>query len=148
MKVVLLKDVKGSGKAGDVIEVSEGYARNFLIPKGIGAEADKQILNDVKLKKGAQAHQKEVEKTQAKEIAEKINKLEIQVNAKAGGNGKLFGAITNKEIADVLDKSHGIKIDKKKISLSDSIKLAGAYKVNVKVYPGIAAVLTVNVTVE
>lgn len=148
MKVVLLKDVKGTGKAGEIVNVNEGYARNFLIPKGFGKEADKQAVNEVKIKQGAAAHKKELEIADAKETAEKLKGITVKVNGKAGANGKLFGAITNKEIADALEKEHGISIDKKKISIGEQIKAAGIYNVIVKVYANISATLKVDVRVE
>lgn len=148
MKVVLLKDVKGSGKAGEVINVNEGYARNFLIPKGMAKEADAQTMNDVKIKQGAAAHKKELEIAEAKEIAKKLETVTVTVVGKAGANGKLFGAITNKEVADALKAEQGIDIDKKKINLGDSIKTAGIYNVTVKVYANISATMKVNVKVQ
>lgn len=148
MQVVLLKDVKGSGKAGEVVNVNEGYARNFLIPKGLGKEADKQTLNEVNIKKGAAAHKKELEIAEAKEIAKKLEEIKVTVVGKAGANGKLFGAITNKEIGEALEKEHNIVIDKKKINVGESIKGAGTYNVTVKVYANISATLKVDVKVQ
>lgn len=148
MKVVLLKDVKGSGKAGEVVNVNEGYARNFLIPKGLGKEADTKTLNEVKIKQGAAAHKKELEIAEAKELAEKIDGITVTVTGKAGANGKLFGAITNKEVSEALEKEQGISIDKKKINLGDAIKGAGIYNATVKVYSNISATLKVDVRVE
>lgn len=147
MKVVLLKDVKGSGKAGEVVNVNEGYARNFLIPKGLGKEADKQTMNEVTTKKGAAAHKKELEIAEAKEIAKKLEGITVTVEAKAGANGKLFGAITNKEVAEALESGYGISIDKKKINLGDQIKCAGIYNATVKVYANISATMKVDVKV-
>lgn len=148
MKIVLTADVKGSGKAGEIIEASEGYARNFLIPKGLAMPADKQAINEFKAKQGAAAHKKEVEKTEAKDTAERISKLEVTIKGKSGANGKLFGAITNKEIGDALEKEHGIKVDKKKIVVDETIKMPGRYKANIKVYANMSASLTVNVVVD
>lgn len=148
MKVVLLKDVKGSGKAGEIVNVNEGYARNFLIPKGLGKEADKQTLNEVKIKQGAAAHKKELEIADAKAIAKRLEELTVTVIGKAGANGKLFGAITNKEVAEALEKEHGIAIDKKKINISEQIKSAGIYNVSVKVYANISTTMKVDVRVQ
>lgn len=148
MKIVLLKDVKGSGKAGEVIEANEGYARNFLIPKGLGKEADKKTLNEVRLKQGAAAHKKELEIADAKEIAKKLESITVTIEGKAGSNGKLFGAITNKEVAEALEKQHGIEIDKKKINIGEPIKAAGVYNTTVKVYANISATLKVDVKVN
>lgn len=145
MKVVLLKDVKGRGKQGDIINVNEGYARNFLFPKGDAKEADAVTINTVQQQKAAAAHKADVERQEAVALAQKIRTLAVTVTGKAGGNGKLFGAITNKEISEALQTEHGIAIDKKKIVVSEPIKAEGEYQVNVKVYSEIAAPLTVHV---
>lgn len=148
MKVVLLKDVKGSGKAGEVVNVNEGYARNFLIPKGLGKEADKQSISEAKIKQGAAAHKKEMEIEQAKELAAKIEGITVTVSGKAGANGKLFGAITNKEISEAMESEQGIAIDKKKITIGEPIKGPGIYNVTAKVYANISASFKVDVQVK
>ena len=132
MKVVLIKDVKGSGKAGDIIEAADGYARNFLIKKGLAKVADAQAINDNKNQKIAVAfHHNEMLKAN-KELREKLDGNVVSITAKCGENGKFFGAITNKEIADKLSEL-GFDIDKKKIVLSQNIKTAGEYKVSVRI---------------
>lgn len=147
MKVLLLKDVKGKGKAGEVINLNEGYARNFIIPNGLGKEADKQTINAVNIKMAADAHRKDVEKAQAKELAKEIEKLSVTIVGKAGANGKFFGAVTGKEISDALKEQHNIDIDKKKVVLKDAIKAAGEYNVTLKVYSEVSATLKVIVKV-
>ena len=148
MKVILSADVKGKGKKGDMINVSDGYARNFLFPKGLAVEATKANVTQVKQQEAAKARQKAKELEQAKMLAEKINKVTITIKAKAGENGKLFGSITSKEIGQMLQKQHNIKIDKRKINMSDVIKTLGTTKVEVKVYPEVTAQLAVVVKEE
>lgn len=132
MKVVLIKDVKGSGKAGDIIEAADGFARNFLIKKGLAKVADAQALNDNKNQKLAKEfHHAEMLKAN-KELREKLDGKEVSITAKCGDNGKFFGAITNKEIADKLSEL-GFDVDKKKIVLSSNIKSSGEYKVSVRI---------------
>jgi len=145
MKVILQQDIKGTGKKGQIIQVSDGYARNFLLPKGLAIEASTGNLNALKTKKEAEEHRKEREKQEAQKLAEKLSGLTVTVKAKAGENGKLFGSITSKEIADVLEKQHHVKIDKKKINLTEPIKTLGALTVDVRVYPEISASLKVEV---
>lgn len=145
MKVVLLQDVKAQGKKGDVIDVSEGYARNFLLPKGLAKEATKGLLNDIKGKKESEAFRKEQEKSEAAKLAAQINELTVKIEAKAGENGKLFGSITSQNVADALKFTHHIAIDKKKFVLPDGIKQIGLSEVEVRVYPDIHAKLKVSV---
>ncbi len=145
MKVILLEDIKGKGKKGDIVTVSDGYARNFLFPGAKAQEANTQNVTTANQKKSATAHQKEMELTAARELAKKIKTLEITIKAKSGEAGRLFGSITSKEIASELKKQHGISIDKKKIVLNDHIKVLGNYSVNIKLYPGVSSTLTVNV---
>lgn len=147
MKVVLIQDLKGKGKAGEIINANEGYARNFLIPNGIAQPADTGTVNAVKTKQAAQAHQKQVEKQDAQKLADRIGEMEVSVTGKGGSGGKLFGAITNKEVAQALKEQQGIDIDKKKISVPSSIKTAGEYTASVKVYAEIAATLKFQVTI-
>ena len=146
MKVILLKDVEGSGKKGDVAKVSDGYARNFLFPKGLAKEATKQNVNEVNQKKAAQEHQKETSLQAAKDFAATVNDKDVVVKLKAGANGKLFGSVNTKDIADALNEQHNMDVDKKKLVLKDSIKDCGKYQVAVKLYPNVQAV--VNVIVE
>lgn len=145
MKVVLLQDVKGQGKKGELCNVSDGYARNFLFPKKLAVEADNAALNELKNREEAAAHHKKEEIAAAQSIADTLNGKEIVVKAKAGSNGKLFGSVTSKEIAAEIKNKLGIEIDKKKMSVAD-IKNFGEYTAEIKLYQGIAAKITVKVT--
>ena len=145
MKVILLKDVKGTGVKGDVVNISDGYARNFLFPKGLAVEATKSNLNELKNKERAQQKRIEQEKQEARELAKKISDITLVIKAKSGENGKLFGSVTNKEIAQELKKQHNITIDRKKIVLDEPIKQLGQMELEVKLYPEISGKLTVKV---
>ena len=144
MKVVLLQDVKSIGKKDQIVNVSDGYARNFLFPRKLAKEATTGAVNDVKIKESAKAHHKQEEINAATEIKNKINDQIITLKAKAGKEGKLFGAVTSKDVAEMLEKQFGVKIDKKKIVMDD-IKLFGSYECAVKIYPEITAKITVKV---
>ena len=144
MKVVLLKDVKGSGKAGDIIEAKDGYARNYLIKNGLAKEADAQALNDSKTKKEAEAFHRKEQLAANKALKEKLDGKEITVTAKSGEGGKFFGAITNKEIAEKLLEL-GFDVDKKKIVLDANIKTCGNYKVAIRISAEETAHITVIV---
>lgn len=148
MKVILLKDVKGQGKQGDVVKVSDGYARNYLFPNNLAVEATKRNLNELKTRKAADDKRRQTELDKARKQAEAISNLEVVVTAKSGESGKLFGSVTNKEIADVLKEKHGIDIDRKKIVLSEPIRSLGSYQLEVKVYPEVTARLKVRVDEE
>jgi large subunit ribosomal protein L9 len=148
MKVILLKDVKGQGKQGDVVKVSDGYARNYLFPNNLAVEATKSNLNELKTRKAADDKRRQTELDKARKQAEAISNLEVVVTAKSGESGKLFGSVTNKEIADVLKEKHGIDIDRKKIVLSEPIRSLGNYQLEVKVYPEVTARLKVRVDEE
>ncbi len=145
MKVILLADVKGQGKKGDVINASDGYARNFLFPKKLAAEADAQIMNDLKNKEEARLHKLELEKAAAKADAEKLSKLTVKI-VQSGSEGRLYGAVTAKDIAEELAKTHKITVDKRKFVISEPIKAYGTYKIECKLYTGISATVTVSVT--
>lgn len=145
MKVILLQDVKGHGKKGELCNVSDGYARNFLFPKKLAVEADNAALNELKNREQAAAHHKQEEINAAKETAAKLNGKTVTIKAKAGSNGKLFGSVTSKEIASEIAKSLGIEIDRKKMSVAD-IKNFGEYTAEIKLYTGITAKITVKVT--
>ncbi len=147
MKIILLKDVKGTGKQGEVKEVADGYARNFLLSKGLALEATPKNLSDLAGKKSSEQHKKDVEKANAQEIADSINKKKITIKAKAGQGGKLFGSVTSGNIADVIEKQLGFKVDKKKIS-SAEIKAFGTYEAEIRLYNGILAKVTVDVVEE
>lgn len=144
MKVVLTKDVKGKGKAGELINVSDGYARNFLFPQNLAIEANNAALSELKSREESKAHHTAVEKKEAEELAEKINNITVTIHAKAGNSGKLFGAITSKEVVSELKNQHSINIDKRKINMKD-IKSYGDFTVNVKLYTGITASLNIKV---
>ncbi len=146
MKVVLLKDVKAQGKKGDVINVSDGYARNFLIPRLLAKEATNNALNDLKGQKEAEAFKKNTEIANAEETSKKIEGVTVELSAKAGENGKLFGSITAQDVAEALKMQHHVVIDKKKFLLPDGIKHTGITEVEVKIYPSISAKIKVNVT--
>ena len=144
MKVVLLKDVKGSGKTGDIIEAKDGYAQNFLIKRGLAKPADAQAINENKTQKAAQEfHRKETLKAN-KELREKLDGKEVTIQVKAGESGKFFGSVTNKEVADKL-LDMGFEVDKKKITVPSGIKTAGSYQVTVKISPEETAKITLNV---
>lgn len=147
MKVILIKDVKGTGKAGDIKEVADGYARNFLIAKGVALEATTKNLSDLAGKKASQQHKIDVEKQTASETAKAIEGKKVTIKAKAGQNGKIFGSVTSGNIAEQIETQLGYKVDKKKISVSD-IKNYGTYTAEVKLYTGIMAKITVDVTEE
>ena len=144
MKVLLLQDVKGKGKKDTIVDVSDGYARNFLLPKGV--EADAKIMNDYKNKQAAKKHHEEMEKQAAKETVEKLAGLVVKILATAGADGRFYGSVTTKDIAEELEKQHGITVDKRKIVLDDAIKAFGSYSLDVKLYPEISGKLNVIVT--
>ena len=144
MKVILLDNVKGQGKKGEIINVSDGYAKNFLLPKKLAKEATNQAINDLKGQNEAFAYKKETELAEAKAMQEKLKGLTVKITAKAGANGKLFGSVTNKEIADELLKQHHVKIDKRRFDMDD-IKQAGSYTVKIKLYPEVVGELKVEV---
>lgn len=145
MKVILNQDVKGQGKKGDMINVSGGYARNFLLPKGLATEATKSAINEMKGKADAKAYREEKELEAAKELAAKIEAVSVTIESKSGDNGKLFGSITSGDVADALKMQGHIVMDKKKIVLHDPIKSVGEYNLQVKVHAGVSATLKVTV---
>ncbi len=144
MKVILNQDVKGQGKKGDMINVSDGYARNFLLPKGLATEATKSAINEMKGKADAKAYREEKELEAAKELAAKIEAVSVTIESKSGDNGKLFGSITSGDVADALKMQGHIVVDKKKIVLHDPIKSVGEYQLSVKVHAGVSATLKVT----
>lgn len=145
MKVILKQDVPGSGKKGELVNVSDGYGRNYLLPKGLAVEANAQAMNEFKAKQAAKEHHAAVEKQTAQELAARLNGKMVKLTAKAGANGKLFGSITAKEISEEIKKQFDADIDKRKISLDAEIKAFGSYTAQVKLHPGIAAQLRVEV---
>ena len=145
MKVILNADVKGLGKKGELVNASDGYARNFLFPKNLAVEANSTAMNELKNRESSKAHHIAEEKAAATESANKINGKEIVIHAKAGSNGKLFGAITSKEVAAEINTAFGVSVDKKKITVAD-IKSYGEFSAEVKLYNGLTAKVTVKVT--
>lgn len=146
MKVILKADVKGVGKKGELINASDGYARNYLFPRNLAIEANEGNLKTLEHQRAKEAKKKSEELQAAKEFAKSISELEVTLRVKTGDNGKLFGSITSKDIADQLKKDHGIEIDKKKLVLEDAIKVTGTYEVDVKVYPEVHGKLKVNIS--
>lgn len=147
MKVVLLKDVKGSGKKGEIVNVSDGYARNFLFKQGLAKEANASAINENKQQKEASAYHKSVEIANAKELASVLKTKTVNLKVKCGENGKIFGSITSQEISSALEKQ-GISLDKKKIVLQNPIKTVGSYTITAKIYPEIQATFKVVVDPE
>lgn len=145
MKVVLLTDVKGHGKKGELCNVSDGYARNYLLPKKLAVEADNAALNELKNREESAAHHKKEEINAAKETAAKLEGKTVVIKAKAGDSGKLFGAVTSKEIANEIKNSLGVEIDRKKMNVAD-IKNHGEYTAEIRLYQGITAKVNVKVT--
>ena len=148
MKVILTQDVKTLGKKGQVIEASDGYARNFLLPKKMAVLADAANMNELKTKQEANKYKKDMSMAAAKEVAEKMKNFQITFKLKAGENGKIFGSVTSKDIADELNRKYYVEVDKKKIMLEDSIKNLGTYNVEIRLFEGISGVLKVNAVNE
>ena len=145
MKVILLQDVKGKGKKGQMIEVSDGYARNFMLPKKMAIEATPDAINTMKMNDKATQERQARERAEAMDISRKLRELTLVVKAKGGGAGRLFGAVTNTEIADALKKNAGITIDKRKIVIDEPIKNVGTYTVKCKLGYEIVGQLTVKI---
>lgn len=146
MKVVLLQDVKSQGKKGELVNVSDGYARNFLLPKKLAVEADADVMNDIKNKEASKQHKEMLEKKAATELAEKLKTVVVKFKMEHGADGRLYGSITAKDIADELLKQHNITVDKRKLSLNEAIKAYGNYSVPVKLYTDIGGNITVVVS--
>lgn len=146
MKVILTQDVKGTGKKGDLVNVADGYAKNFLLKKGMAVIADANAVNVKNTQDAAARHHAAVEMQKAQDTAKELSGKTIKLTAKAGSNGRLFGSVTAKEIADELKKSFGIEIDKRKISLESDIKAFGSYAFEVKLHTGVSAKMTVMVS--
>ena len=145
MKVIFLQDVKGKGKKGEVKNVSDGYARNFLLPRGLATEATDGSMKQLKQQNKAEEKRKEEEKNKAEALAEKIEKLTLQIPAKSGEGGRLFGSITSKQIAEQLQEQK-IKVDKRKIDLPEPIRALGVTQVPIKLHPEVTAAIKVHVT--
>lgn len=146
MKIILLQDEKKLGKSGDLVEVSDGYARNYILPKKIGLEANAKNLNDLKLKKASEEKHAREQLEAARALGELISSKQVELKMKTGEGGKTFGSISSKEIAEACREQHGIEIDKKKILLPENLKGLGAYEVSIKLHPQVTAKLTVRVT--
>ena len=145
MKIILLQDEKKLGKKGEIIEASEGYARNYILPKKIGVEATPKNLNDLKLQKANDAKIAQEQLDAAKDLAAKIAELQVVVKMKAGEGGKAFGSVSSKEIVTAFKEQHGIELDKKKLQLPEAIKSFGCYEVTAKLHPKVSAKLKVKV---
>lgn len=148
MKVILQTDVKNVGKRGEVVNASDGYARNFLFPKNLAIPADKQNMNEWTAKKSSEAHKKELEKQEAIKIKEKLEKVELIIKTKAGENGKTFGSITSKEISESILKEFNETVDKKKIVIKDQIKTLGKHIVELRLFEGVIAKFTVEIIAD
>ena len=146
MKVILTQDVKGQGKKDQIIEVSDGYARNFLLPRKLAIIADTKAVSEVKSKEASKQHKIDVEKEEARALAAKLSTITVKIVESAGNENRLYGAVTSKDIVEKLAKDHKITVDKKKIVLSEPIKTFGTYKVEVKLYTS-EIVGTINVVV-
>lgn len=145
MKVILLQDVKTLGKKGEIVNISDGYARNFVLPKGLGKEANAANLNDLKLQKANEERVANKKLEEAKKLAAELEKKEVTVKMRFGDGGKSFGSISSKEIAAATREQCGLELDKKKIQLSESIKALGTYEVQIKIHPQVVGILKVKV---
>ena len=145
MKVILLENVKGVGKKDEIINANDGYARNFLLPKKLAVEANNQNLAKLKSKQESNVHKKMTEKQEAEDLAKKLEKIILKIQVKAGENGKIFGGVTAKEIAEQLQKQHDFKVDKKKIDLKETIKQTGMFTIDLKLYEGVNAKLKIHI---
>ena len=148
MKVILLKDVKGSGKAGDVLNVADGYARNFLIGKGLALEATAKNLNDLQGKKASEQHKIDVETAENQDVADKLKDKEVVIKAKAGNGGKLFGSVTAANVSEAVKSQFGVAIEKKKINLSSEIKGFGDFTAQIKLSHGVTFGIKIKVVEE
>lgn len=145
MKVILKADIKGVGKKDEVINASDGYARNFLFPKNLAVEANAENMSKLKAKQDSNAFKKSQEKEEAEKIAQKLSKILLKIEVKSGNNGKIFGGVSSKEIAENLEEQYQIKVDKKKIDLKETIKTLGTFNVDIKLFEGVIGKLKVDV---
>ena len=145
MKVILKADIKGVGKKDEVVNASDGYARNFLFPKNLAVEANNENMSKLKAKQDSAKYQKGVEKEKAIEVADKLSKILLRIEVKAGENGKIFGGVSAKEIAQELSKEYKIEVDKKKIDLKETIKTLGVHIVDIKLFEGVVGNLKIDV---
>ena len=148
MKVILKADIKGVGKKDQVINASDGYARNYLFPKNLAVEANKENMSKLQAKQESAKYQKNQEKEEAMKIADKLSKIQLKGRVKAGENGKIFGGVSAKEIAQELSKEYGINVDKKKIELKETIKTLGIHNVEIKLFEGVIGKLKIDVISE
>ena len=146
MKVILTQDVKGQGKKDQIVNVSDGYARNFLFPKKLAVPADNTALNEIKNKESSKQHKIDVERKEAQDIAERLKSITVRFEYAAGPDKKLYGSVTTKDIADALKKDHGIEIDKRKITLTENIKAFGNFKADVKLFSDVNGTINIFVT--
>ena len=145
MKVILLDNIKGVGKKDEIINASDGYARNFLFPKKLAVEANNENLNKLKLKKQSEQHKRDVDKENAEKIAQKLDEITLEIKVKAGENGRIFGGVTSKEISEELKKQYKLDVDKKKIVLNENIKNIGSFDISIKLFEGVVGKLKVKV---
>ena len=148
MKVILLSDIKGVGKKDQVIEASDGYARNFLFPKKLAVEANNANMSKLKAKQESKQFRKDNEKREAEELARKLKGIMLKIRVKAGENGKIFGGVTSKEISEGLKREYNIEIDKKKINLTDTVKTLGTILVDIRLYEGVIGKLKIDIISE
>lgn len=147
MKVILLQDIKGTGKKDQIIEASDGYARNYLIPRKLAKEATAEAMNSIEKAKSAERHREEVKRQEAEQKARELKGKVIQLAVRGGENGKLYGAVTNDQIAAALKEQHGIEVDKRKLELEEAVKTAGQTFVTIKLMAGVTARMILNVKV-
>ena len=145
MKVILQADIKGVGKKNEIINAADGYARNFLLPKKLAVEANVENMSKLKAENDSKKYKKDMEKEEAKKIADKMSKIMLTIEVKTGENGKVFGGISAKEISENLEKQHNIKVDKKKIDLKETIKVLGMQTVEIKLFEGVIGKIKINV---
>ncbi len=148
MKVILKADIKGVGKKDEIINASDGYARNFLFPKNLAVEANKGNMSNLKAKQDSAKYQKDKEKEAALKTADKLSKILLKIKVKAGENGKIFGGVSSKEIAQELSKQYKIEVNKKKIDLKETIKTLGVHNVEIKLFEGVIGKLRIDVISE
>ena len=148
MKVILLKDIQGTGKKDQILEISDGYARNYLLPRKLAKEATAEAVNALEKSRGADRHREEVRRQEAEKRARELKGKVVQLEVKGGENGKLYGSVTNDQIATALKAQHGIDIDKRKLEQEEPIKKEGQAFVTLKLYPGISTRMIVNVKIK
>ena len=146
MKLILTQDVKGQGKKDQVIDVSDGYARNFLLPRGLAVPADAKALSEIKNREASKQHKIDTERAAAKATAEKLSSITVKIVSTGGTDGRLYGSVTAKDVAEALEKQYGIVIDKRKLTLSENIKTFGTYQLDAKLYTDVSAKVKVAVT--